>query len=63
MEKKSSFSNGDELSTKAIAGKLDVNIPYDWKSLKEDVFVSKVIGVKGQQVFEITHINLNPQFL
>lgn len=47
MEKKSSFSNGDELSTKAIAGKLDVNIPYDWKRLKEDVFVSKVIGVKG----------------
>ena len=47
MEKKSSFSNGDGLSTKAIAGKLDVNIPYHWKSLKEDVFVSKVIGVKG----------------
>ncbi|HDR7444048.1 MULTISPECIES: hypothetical protein [Bacillus] len=47
MEKKSSFSNGDELSTRGIAGKLDVNIPYDWKSLKEDVFVSKVIGVKG----------------
>ncbi|MGG5783678.1 T7SS effector LXG polymorphic toxin [Bacillus albus] len=57
MEKKSSFSNGDkltkeryidELSTKAIAGKLDVNIPYDWKSLKEDVFASKVIGLKGE---------------
>ncbi|KNH41464.1 T7SS effector LXG polymorphic toxin [Bacillus toyonensis] len=57
MEKKSSFSNGDkltkeryidELSTKAIAGQLDVNIPYDWKSLKEDVFASKVIGLKGE---------------
>ncbi|WP_259416894.1 LXG domain-containing protein [Bacillus toyonensis] len=57
MGKKSSFSNGDkltkeryidELSTKAIAGQLDVNIPYDWKSLKEDVFASKVIGLKGE---------------
>ncbi|ARJ20670.1 hypothetical protein B7492_05250 [Bacillus mycoides] len=57
MEKKSSFSNGDKLikeryidefSTKAIAGKLDVNIPYDWKSLKEDALASKVIGVKGE---------------
>lgn len=57
MGKKSSFSNGDklikeryidELTTKATTGKLDANMPYDWKSLKEDVLASKIIGIKGE---------------